>query len=284
MKKNTFIALLVAILFASPIVAFSEDTIRVYTQAEQGTLKVLAHRYRVGAIADGNDDFDFVRQGGQEILFFFDRYTAGAVIAEKHDVSFLYQPLEIVTDVKFKEDVEIDDITFAAGTPMRLSYGFPFYRLTYRYRFIGDNRSNLSAGAAVQLRNASIRFDAKTGASNQLVVSQNLGIVPALSVAGRLAVGTKGFLGFEATGIYASSALFNGANFDFEGSILDASIRGGLLLGNNSEVFLNGRFFGGSARGVSQYPDLYWTEATSNESSNVIAAISITAGATLMLR
>ena len=284
MKKNTIIILLVAILFASPIVAFSEDTIRVYTQAEQGTLKVLAHRYRVGAIADGNDDFDFVRQGGQEILFFFDRYTAGAVIAEKHDVSFLYQPLEIVTDVKFKEDVEIDDITFAAGTPMRLSYGFPFYRLTYRYRFIGDNRSNLSAGAAVQLRNASIRFDAKTGASNQLVVSQNLGIVPALSVAGRLAVGSKGFLGFEATGIYASSALFNGANFDFEGSILDASIRGGLLLGNNSEVFLNGRFFGGSARGVSQYPDLYWTEATSNESANVIAAISITAGATLMLR
>jgi hypothetical protein len=284
MKKTSALVLLLAILsIATPTLAFSQQKVQIYTQAEQGTLKLLAHRYRVGASADGNDDFDFVRQGGQEILFFFDRYTAGITVGDRHDISFLYQPLEIVTDVKFQEDVEIDDVTFSAGTPMRLSYGFPFYRLTYRYRIIGDNRNNLSAGAAVQLRNASIRFEAKSGASNQLVVSQNLGIVPALSIAGRLALGSKGFLGFEATGIYASSALFNGANFDFEGSILDASIRGGLVLSNNSEVFLNGRFFGGSARGISQYPDLYWTEATSDESSNVIAAISITAGATLKL-
>jgi len=280
--KKTLITALFALALGS--VLYAQPVVELYAQAEQGALKLLSHTYRVGAALDGNDDFDFVRQGGQEILFFFDRYTFGATIAERHDISFLYQPLNVVTDVRFQEDVHIDDVVFTAGTPMQLTYGFPFYRTTYRYRVLGDRQSNLSVGAAVQLRNASIRFEAKDGDPGQLVVSQNLGIVPALSASGRLAVGPNGFIGFEATGIYASSALFNGANFEFEGSILDASIRGGLLLDNGSEIFLNGRFFGGSARGVSQYPDLYWTESVSDETSNVIAALSLTGGVTLKLR
>jgi len=280
--KKTLITALFALALGS--VLYAQPVVELYAQAEQGALKLLSHTYRVGAALDGNDDFDFVRQGGQEILFFFDRYTFGATIAERHDISFLYQPLNVVTDVRFQEDVQIDDVVFTAGTPMQLTYGFPFYRTTYRYRVLGDRQSNLSVGAAVQLRNASIRFEAKDGDPGQLVVSQNLGIVPALSASGRLAVGPNGFIGFEATGIYASSALSNGADFEFEGSILDASIRGGLLLDNGSEIFLNGRFFGGSARGVSQYPDLYWTESVSDETSNVIAALSLTGGVTLKLR
>jgi hypothetical protein len=262
----------------------AQAPVEIWAQAEGGALKLLKHTYRVGTVADGNENFDFVRQGGQEILSFFDRYTLGATIAEKHEVSFLYQPLELVTDVRFKTAVQIDDITFASGTPMRLTYSFPFYRTTYRYRFLGDSRSNLSAGLAVQLRNASIRFEEISGANGQLAVSQNLGIVPALSVAGRLGIGASGFLAFEATGSYASSAFFNGADFQFEGSILDASLRGGIALDERSEIFINGRFFGGSASGTSQYPDLYWTESDSNTTENIIAALSLTAGATIRLR
>lgn len=281
MKKYVFAFVALAVLAAA---AAAQPAVELYSQAEQGALKLLSHTYRVGAVADGNDDFNFVTQGGQEILFFFERYTFGAKIAKRHDISFLYQPLEIVTNVRFKEAVQIDDTVFAAGSQMKLTYGFPFYRTTYRYRFLGDEASYLSGGAAIQLRNASIRFENLNGAANQLVVSQNLGIVPALAVAGRLGIGKSGFLGFEATGSYASSAFFNGADFEFEGSILDASLRGGIKLDNGSEIFLNGRFFGGSARGVSGYPDLYWTEAESNETSNHISALSITAGATLKLR
>jgi len=281
MKKYVLAFVALAALAAA---AAAQPAVELYSQAEQGALKLLSHTYRVGAVADGNDDFNFVTQGGQEILFFFERYTFGAKIAKRHDISFLYQPLEIVTNVRFKEAVQIDDTVFAAGSQMKLTYGFPFYRTTYRYRFLGDEASYLSGGAAIQLRNASIRFENLNGAANQLVVSQNLGIVPALAVAGRLGIGKSGFLGFEATGSYASSAFFNGADFEFEGSILDASLRGGIKLDNGSEIFLNGRFFGGSARGVSGYPDLYWTEAESNETSNYISALSITAGATLKLR
>ncbi len=282
MARAALVSVLILTAVAGGISA--QGKLDIYAQAEQGAIKLLQHTYRVGAVADGNDNFDFVRQGGQEILFFFERYTLGTTIAGRHDISFLYQPLEIATNVKFKEAVQIDDVTFTAGSSMKLTYGFPFYRTTYRYRFLGTERSYLSGGAAIQFRNASIRFENLSGAANQLVVSQNLGIVPALAVAGRLGLGKSGFVAFEATGSYASSALFNGADFDFEGSILDASIRAGLALDKRSEIFINGRFFGGSAMGISQYPDLYWSEAASNETSNVIMALSLTAGATLRLR
>jgi hypothetical protein len=255
----------------------------VYFQTEQGTIKLLNHIYRVGSIADGNTDFDFVHQGGQELLYFFDRYTAGVYIGGRHDISFLYQPLELTTEVRFKDAVQIDNVTFAAGTAMKLTYGFPFYRVTYRYNFLSGERFNLGAGAAVQLRDASIRFAEADGAAGKLVVSQNLGVVPALSVAGHATIGRRGFVGFEATGIYASSSFFNGASFSFEGSILDASIRGGLTLANGSEVFANARFFGGSASGISGYPNVYWSQSDSKETYNVISALSFTAGATIRL-
>ncbi|HEY9055246.1 MAG TPA: hypothetical protein VIO60_10565 [Rectinemataceae bacterium] len=255
-----------------------------YFQVEQGALKLLKHTYRVGAVADGNDDFDFVAQGGQEILSFFERYTAGIVFGTRHDLSFLYQPLELVTNVRFKDSVQIDDVTFATGTPMKLTYSFPFYRITYRYNLLSTPTYNLGVGAALQMRNASIRFEDLSGAAGKLVVSQNLGPVPALSLAGRTSLGKKAFIGFEATGSYASSALFNGANFTFEGSVLDASIRGGYVFDQGSEAFANLRFFGGTANGISQYPDVSWAEADSNETSNIIATLSLTFGGTVRLR
>jgi hypothetical protein len=279
---SMFIAVLLAATTVSGVSAQASPGL--YFQTEQGAIKLLNHVYRVGAVSDGNTNFDFVHQGGQELLYFFDRYTAGVNVGGRHDISFLYQPLELTTEVRFKDAVKIDNISFAAGTAMKLTYGFPFYRVTYRYNFINSDRSNFGAGAAIQLRDASIRFAEADGAAGKLVVSQNLGIVPALSVAGRFAIGERGFLGFEATGSYASSSFFNGASFSFEGSILDASIRGGVVLDNGSEVFANARFFGGSASGISSYPSAFWSQSDSKETYNVIAALSLTAGATLRLK
>ena len=279
-------AIVMAAIFlaASSGILYAQASPGLYFQTEQGAIKLLSHVYRVGSLADGNTAFDFVHQGGQELLYFFDRYTAGVNIGGRHDISFLYQPLELTTEVRFKDAVKVDNVTFAAGTAMRLTYGFPFYRATYRYNFLNNERFSLGAGAAVQLRDASIRFAEADGATGKLVVSQNLGIVPALSVAGRAAIGRRGFLGFEATGIYASSSFFNGASFNFEGSILDASVRGGITLKGGSEVFANARFFGGSASGISSYPNVFWSQSDSKETYNVIAAVSFTAGATLRLK
>jgi hypothetical protein len=269
---------LTALLFAS--VSWSQGLAFVpKAEAESGAIKLLLHTYRVGPAATSST-FDFVNQGGQEILFPFNRLTALLDIGERHELRFTYQPLEIVTTVNFRSAVTVDGKTF--NGPTRMTYGFPFYRTTYLYRFLGDpGESWLSAGAAIQLRNASIRFESLDGST--LANSQNLGVVPALALAGRLDLGGGLFAAFDATGIYASSAFINGANFQFEGSILDASARLGYQAGRSVEVFMNGRFFGGSAAGVSGYERSAWGNSESGETANYIASAALTLGATVRL-
>ncbi len=277
MKLNKFVLL---VTFFIGVYVFAQNQPDISFEAEYGTGKILLHTYRVGSVADGNSDFNFVTQGGQELLFPFERYTAIMVLGSRHDISFLYQPLKLVTEVRFREAVTIDGVMFPQQTPMKLTYSFPFYRFTYQYRFLTNGSDSwLQAGVALQLRNASIRFEQLDGA--QFVVSQNLGLVPALAVSGRAAFGSQLYAAFDMTGIYASSSFFNGANFNFEGSILDASLRIGTKFTDMADVFLNLRFLGGSASGVSQYARLEWSNSVSPETANYLALISVTLGAKL---
>lgn len=251
----------------------SDDTVAFDLRAEAGWVKVLYHSYQVG---QAGTVFDFVTMGGQEILFPFERYDVGLRLYRKHELRFLYQPLTIATEVSFKDAVTIDGITFPKGTPVDIVYGFPFYRLTYAYHFLGSRGPDLAAGLAVQLRNASIRFASKDG--TLLSVGQNLGVVPALHLSGSLPVTEALSLGFEATGIYASSAIINGANFSFEGSLLDASVRAVYEISSGLRPYLNVRFVGGSAQGTSQYPDVSWAETVDNYTANYLSALSLTLG------
>lgn len=281
-KKVFIIVLLISFLSASALLFAQKADFSLNLEAETGTVKVFSHTYRVGP-APANTNFDFVTMGGQEILFPFSRLSAELLIANRHSVTFLYQPLEIATQTVARSAFTIDSVTFAKDSPVDIVYSFPFYRTTYLYDVLkGDDF--LGVGAAIQLRNASIRFSGFDGSGDDVrTVSQNLGIVPALAVKGSFALPGNFSAGFEATGIYASSALFNGATFQFEGSILDASVRVGKAFTNGVEVFLNARFLGGSAAGVSQYPDLYWTESQDNETANYLATGSLTLGTRLTL-
>lgn len=196
MKKAFGVA---ALILAFPLLGWTEGGgVQARFDGEFGALKIYLNSYRVGASGVGSD-FDFVGQGGEEILFPFQRYSADFLLGGRHDLGFLYQPLSIETEVRFRQDVTIDGTTFASGTPMRLVYGFPFYRLTYRYRFLDRGPAWLEGGAALQFRNASIRFASQDG--SRLTVSQNLGLVPALALSGRLPLGGPFWASFEATGI-----------------------------------------------------------------------------------
>lgn len=271
-------ALVAAIAFIGLAAAWAEGpAVTTRLEAEAGAAKVLYHTYRVG---EAGTEFDFVANGGQEILSPFQRFTAVLGLGDRHALRFLYQPLTLSTSIVARADFTIDDTTFLEGEAVDIVYGFPFYRLTYLYDFL-PSEAELSVGAALQLRNASILFTTVDG--QKRAVSQNLGPVPALSVAGRLPFGDGFFAAFDATGIYASSALFNGADFDFEGSLLDASLRLGATPREGVEVYANLRFVGGSAAGVSQYPNLYWTQSTEKSTANYLATAALTLGATLEL-
>ena len=85
----------------------------------------------------------------------------------------------------------------------------------------------------------------------------------------------------DVTGLYASSAIINGANFQFEGSILDASLRMGYDLKNRSELYGNLRFLGGSASGTSQYDNSSWSESVERFTDNRLGTLTVSVGLTM---
>ncbi len=279
------ISLLVVLLFITGSIFASnneslinkEDApVQFFAEYEKGLITVLSHTIQIGSTGT---PFNYVTQGGQDILFPFDRINVGAVINNRHRVSFLYQPLEINTVVPFESDVVIDGKTFSG--PMELKYGFPFWRITYSYDLMEEDDITIGIGAALQIRNASIIFKAVDG--SQVSVSQNVGLVPALHVYSMWKTPIGINLYADITGLYASSAFINGADFEFEGSILDASLRVGYQLRNNIEIFGNIRFFGGTSKGTSSYAGTNWSVSSTGDrfSQNNIASLTSTIGLTI---
>ena len=271
-----------AALFADPVLNREDSWYNVSLSYENGFIKVLSHKLQFG---DPGTLFDYVTQGGQEILFPFERFTADLEIFRRHRVTLLYQPLTIETQTKLEAPITIDGTLFDPAAPgaryesLDLKYGFPFWRVSYLYFPIKRDNAWLGLGLSLQLRNASIVFAASDGTA--LTVSQNLGPVPILKLRGGYLFSGGLFLETEVDGFYASSKFFNGADFEFEGSILDANLRAGFALRDYLDIFANLRFLGGTATGTSQYDKDYWTDGVEKYSNNRLATLTFTLGATL---
>lgn len=286
MKKSITMILVLLLSLTTPIFANSNESlineedspVQFFAEYELGLVDIIYHTIKIGT---GGANFNYVTQGGQDILFPFERFNVGAIINDRHRVSFLYQPLEINTVVPFEDNVIVDDKTFDDGTTMELKYGFPFWRVSYSYDLLSEKELVFGVGASLQIRNASIVFKEIDG--QDVAVSQNVGPVPAVHIYSRWETPYNVNLSADITGLYASSALINGASFEFEGSILDASLRAGYQLKHNIEIFGNLRFLGGTAAGSSEYEDTNWSVASSNDryTSNYLATMSATMGLTI---
>lgn len=278
MKKA--VVILVAVfginsLYTESMINIKNSTIKLDAEAELGFVSVLNHTLQNG---EESTNFNYREQGGQDILFPFTRYQLGLSF-DQHLVKMLYQPLNIVTNVEFRDEVIMDTTTFDSGTPMEITYSFPFWRMTYLYDLLEDPTSTLAFGLSLQLRNASIIF--KEIGGNNLTVSQNLGPVPALSLLYDKEFKNNTFLSFDATGSYASSSFFNGADFEFEGSLLDTSLKVGMILNNSMKWFISFRYLGGSATGNSEYVNRTWSESISSYTDNRLATFVLTTGVKL---
>lgn len=217
---------------------------RFEASLEMGFVGVAFHRYQQGT--DGTW-FDFKKEGGQENLFLFVRTSAGIRFKQRHVVLFLYQPLTLESRAVLRRDVTQEGVTFPAGTPVNLRYGFDFYRGSYLYDIFKDPRYELAVGASLQIRNADISFTSADGSLRAL--SQNLGPVPALKIRARYTFASGWWLGLEADGIYANIKGLNGSTREVTGAILDASLRAGIHLHGWMDVFVNLRYLGGGAKG-----------------------------------
>ena len=217
--------------------------------AELGTVAVLSHEIQLGS--DGTT-FNYVADGGQDNLFLFARISAQLTLRDRHHIILLYQPLDLRTAARFDQDHRIGGVDFRQGAAVDLRYGFDFYRLSYAYDLLPSRRHELSVGATLQIRNATLTFTETGGGARY--VSEDIGIVPALKVRGRYTWVSGVFVGFEADGIYATSSFLNGASYPFTGAILDLSVRAGAHLWGPVEWYTNLRYLGGGAEGTSGDP------------------------------
>ena len=262
----------------------ASPSFKPFVETEQGAISIVYHTYENKANKnDPSVQFDYSTQGGQELLYPFSRYAVGATIAERHRIWFTYQPLTLVTNVLFQNQVTIGTVVFPADTAMELTYSFPFYRVTYIYDLLGNqDNAVLGVGLAMQIRNASIRFAAIDGSA--LYVTQNVGLVPALALYGEYRFPFNLKLSADIVGSYASSAFFNGADYDFSGSLLDASLRVAYELPEGFELFTTIRFFGGTSNGTGKAGGESWTESTDKYTQNNIASLTFSAGASWKLQ
>lgn len=234
---------------------------------ETGFMSIIFHTIQFG---ENGTNFDYVKSGGQNILFPFNRYSL-SVNGGKHTVYLLYQPLTVQTRTLLSEELVLDETVFFANSAVILNYGFPFYRVSYTYDILNGESGFLAVGASLQIRNANIYFEAIDG--SEYYENRDLGPVPILKVKGEWWFSRKGYLGLDIDGFYASSKFFNGSNFDFEGSILDASLRAGIKLNDSINGYLNVRFLGGTASGVEQD-----TDRPDGFTDNKLATVNFTVG------
>jgi hypothetical protein len=224
-------------------------TTKLRAVTELGGLLPVYHHVQFGS--DGTE-FDYVEEGGQDVIFPFARLSM-EVLLGRHTVVFLYQPLTLDTEVTLTRAVTVDGLTFPEQTPIDLRYGFPFYRASYLYRVSDRGAFSAELGASLQIRDATITFTSADGTLRRS--NRSLGPVPALKARLRYDLPSRWFLAAEIDGFYAPVKYFNGGDSDVEGAIVDASLRAGHVLSPNAEAFLNLRWIGGGAEGTSDPDD-----------------------------
>lgn len=214
--------------------------------AELGFLFPVSHTIQFG---NGGTKIDYVAEGGQDNLVPFARISADLELFDHHKITFLYQPLQLDTIKATARDIQVDEVVFRKGTPVRYVYGFDFWRLSYLYDFVAGDSTELGIGASLQIRNATIGFESLDGTQSRY--KRNIGPVPVLKARAMHMFGDHFWIGAEADGFYAPIKYINGSDSDVEGAILDASVRAGLALTPGVESFVNLRYLGGGAVGTS---------------------------------
>lgn len=236
--------LLVATALAQPTLNDPDRDYALELTAEVGFLAPVSHKIQFGS--DG-DYFDYVQDGGQDNLFPFARPTA-AVHWKRQVFTVLWQPLNIDTTVVVDEDLRVDDLTFEAGNPIDLRYGFSFWRLSWGHRLLDRDNAELTFGLGLQIRNASIGFTQSDGTQSEF--NRDIGPVPLLELEWRRQFEDGFFFEAEVDGFYAPIKYLNGRDVDVIGAIADIQLRAGIDLAEPTVGFLGLRYLGGGAEGT----------------------------------
>jgi hypothetical protein len=249
------------------------NSFEVKVATEMGFIGVLKHTIQFGK--EGTK-FDYVADGGQNVLFPFRRMSAELHLKPRHTIVLLYQPLDVRTETYLEKPLVLDTDTFPAGTAMNLRYGFDFYRVSYQYDFWPQPDRELAVGLSLQVRDASISFAPKDGSN--IRAYNDLGPVPILRFRGRLPITGSTWVGTEIDGFYAQGKVVTGSSnveSSFRGAILDASLRYGLSLNQSVDAFINARYIGGGANGQQANPEYRGDGYTDNWLGTVALSVGM---------
>ena len=240
-----------AFAFASPSLLNQPDSnIRISPHFELGFVGPVSHIIQFG---QEGTEFDYVGEGGQDNLFPFVRLAIDVDMGARHHLSFLYQPLNLNTRINARRDIQINDNVFPEGIAMETRYGFDFSRLTWSYKIMATESANWRLGLAMQIRNATIDFWSIDG--SVIDTERDIGPVPLFMTAGQFDLKNNRWWGFDITGAYAPVSYLNGDDNEVLGALLDTSIRAGLHAQKGMDPFVNLRYLGGGAEGITDDPD-----------------------------
>lgn len=214
--------------------------------AETGFVAVLAHQIQLG---ENGTYFNYVKDGGQDVLFPASRFSIELDYKKRNTFIFLYQPLRIETQSLLRNDLVANGITFPASSGINSLYNFPFYRISYLRELNKNNeRFDFAIGLSLQIRNATISFESTDG--ELYTDNRGIGPVPAFKIRSRLKLNEYFYSEIEVDGIYAPVSYLNGSDNEIVGAILDASLRFGAEVNDLTNIFLNLRYLGGGAVGT----------------------------------
>jgi len=251
---------------------FAQRNFEFRSVAELGFVGVLNHKIQFG---NNGTYFDYVKEGGQDVLFPTNRLSLELDFSKRNTLVFLYQPLRLESQVLLANDLVADDLTFPAGTNVDVLYNFPFYRISYLRELLPNREKySLGIGASVQVRNATISF--KSGDGTLFRTNRNTGVVPIIKTRFRTQHNEWIYTEIEADGFYAPVSYINGSDNDVIGAILDASFRMGLKINDPINVFFNLRYLGGGGVGTG---DVEPGDPGDGYSKNWLNLMTVSAGA-----
>jgi hypothetical protein len=123
--------------------------------------------------------------------------TAG--LAARHELRFVYAPIEVSGSGVPGSAIAFARGTFAPGVPTEADYEFTSYRGTYRYTFYAGDRWQWQVGFTGFVRDARVAL-AQPGVTAE---DTDVGFVPLAHLRGRAALGNRVRLTFEVDGTAA---------------------------------------------------------------------------------
>lgn len=118
-------------------------------------------------------------------------------LTERHGLRLLAAPFSLTETGVLDEPVRFAGASYAPGQPVKATYTFNSYRLSYRYRVHAGARTAAWVGFTGKIRDAEIALEQGTTSSRK----DDLGFVPLLHLAGDWNVAPRWRLGLDVDGL-----------------------------------------------------------------------------------